>query len=128
LFTASWVADAMCLMASFAAVGARPPWQLAPLAYCAAQLVSFLPVTPGGLGLVEGSLALTLTAGGGGGGAHLLAAVLLYRMFSYWATAPGGAFGYLALRRSRASRLSAVSLPSGSLDRRWQPSTASGSS
>jgi uncharacterized membrane protein YbhN (UPF0104 family) len=107
LFAAAWVADAACLVASFVALGITPPWRLLPLAYCAAQLVSFLPVTPGGLGLVEGSLALTLSAGGGGG-AHLLAGVFLYRVLSYWATAPGGVIGYLMLRRSQRAHHAAA--------------------
>lgn len=99
LFCAAWLADAGCLVAAVVAVGARPAWALVPIAYCAAQLVSFLPITPGGLGLVEGSLTVTLMAGGGGG--PVLAAVLLYRMISYWGTLPFGLLGYMAVRRSR---------------------------
>jgi uncharacterized protein (TIRG00374 family) len=70
-----------------------------PIAYCSAQLVSFLPITPGGLGLVEGSLAVTLT--GSGSAAAVLAAVLLYRTIAYWGTLPFGFLGYLAVRRDR---------------------------
>jgi uncharacterized membrane protein YbhN (UPF0104 family) len=101
LFAASWLADAGCLLAAIHAVGARPEWSVVPAAYCAAQLASFLPVTPGGLGLVEGSLAVTLMAGGGGGSALVLASVLLYRLISYWATFPCGVLGYLLVRRTR---------------------------
>jgi hypothetical protein len=90
-------------VASFLALGVSPPWALLGVAYCGAQLVSFLPVTPGGLGLVEGSLTLTLAVGGAGE-AHVLAAVLLYRLFSYWATAPAGGLAYLSLRRSAGVR------------------------
>lgn len=98
LLALCWLADACCLVSAFLAIGTRPPWSVLLLAYCGAQLVSYLPLTPGGLGLVEGSLALALTAGGVGVG-HVLAAVLLYRMMSYWATLPLGGFGYLSLRR-----------------------------
>jgi|SRR5579884_3753090 len=98
LFVLGWVADAACLVCALLAIGATPPWDGLLLAYCGAQLVSFLPMTPGGLGLVEGSLAITLV-GTGAGAAHVLAAVLLYRAISYWATLPTGAFGYLAIRR-----------------------------
>jgi uncharacterized membrane protein YbhN (UPF0104 family) len=103
LFVLGWVADAACLVSALLAIGATPPWNELLLAYCGAQLASFLPMTPGGLGVVEGTLALTL-AGTGSGAAHVLAAVLLYRAISYWATLPSGAFGYLALRRSAALR------------------------
>lgn len=101
LFAASWLADAGCLVAAIHAVGARPEWSLVPVGYCAAQLVSFLPLTPGGLGLVEGSLAVTLVAGGHGGSALVLASVLLYRLISYWATLPCGVLGYVLVRRTR---------------------------
>jgi uncharacterized membrane protein YbhN (UPF0104 family) len=52
---------------------------------------------------VEGSLAVTLVSTGGRG-VQVLAAVLLYRAMSYWATLPSGACGYLALRRSATVR------------------------
>jgi uncharacterized membrane protein YbhN (UPF0104 family) len=103
LFTGCWLADAGCLVAALQAVAARPAWSVVPLAYCAAQLASFVPITPGGVGLVEGSLAATLLAGTGGA-SRLLAAVLLYRIVSYWATLPCGALGYLAVRRSRQAK------------------------
>lgn len=99
LFCASWAADAGCLLAAVHAVGAHPAWALVPIAYCTAQLVSFLPITPGGLGLVEGSLTVTLMASGGA--AAVLAAVLLYRTITYWGTLPFGLLGYLAVRRDR---------------------------
>jgi uncharacterized protein (TIRG00374 family) len=88
-------------VAAVQAVGARPAWALVPLAYCAAQLVAFLPITPGGFGLVEGSLAVTLAMGGGG--SRVLAAVLLYRIIAYWGTLPFGTIGYLGVRRARAT-------------------------
>jgi uncharacterized membrane protein YbhN (UPF0104 family) len=100
LFVACWLADAGCLVVAMRAVGAAPEWSLLPIAYCAAQLVSFLPVTPGGLGLVEGSLTVALVAGGGSGG-RVLAAVLLYRIVSYWGTLPCGLLGYTVVRRHR---------------------------
>lgn len=101
LFTSSWLADASCLLAALHAVGAHPAWILVPIAYCAAQLVSFLPITPGGLGLVEGSLTVTLMTGGSG--APVLGAVLLYRIISYWGTLPFGLLGYMAVRRARGT-------------------------
>ena len=101
LFLSGWLADAACLAAAFVAVGGTPPWSIFLMAYSAAQLVAFLPITPGGIGLVEGSLTLTLAAGGGTH-AHVLAAVLLYRLISYWGTLPAGTLGYLAVRRNGA--------------------------
>jgi uncharacterized protein (TIRG00374 family) len=70
------------------------------LAYAAGQLVAVLPVTPGGLGIVEGSLTFALVAYGGAR-EQTLAAVLLYRLVSYWGLLPAGALCYLGLRRAR---------------------------
>lgn len=113
LFGISWLSDAACLASGFLAVGATPVWTSVLMAYAAAQLVTFLPVTPGGLGLVEGSLTLALTTGGTGAGG-ILAGVLLYRGISYWATLPAGLAGYLGLRRIGARGPLLPELPDGS--------------
>lgn len=114
VFTAGWLADAACLVAGLHATGAAVPWGLLLLAYCAAQLVSFLPVTPGGLGLVEGSLTFVLLAGGGSGG-RVLAGVLLYRIVSYWGTLPAGGLGYWLVCRNQGPAAEAAAMPSISL-------------
>jgi uncharacterized protein (TIRG00374 family) len=93
-----WAGDCGCLMLSFLAVGAGVPWRGLLLAYGAGQLAAILPITPGGLGVVEGSLTVALVAFGG---AHYstVAAVLLYRLMSFWLVVPVGwaAWGTLAL-------------------------------
>jgi len=86
---AFWFFDAACLVAAFLAVGARVPWRAVPLAYAAGQLAANLPITPGGLGVVEGSLTIALVAYGGGQ-ASTVAAVLVYRLISFWALLPPG--------------------------------------
>ena len=52
-------------MLAFEAVGVDVPWRGVLLAYAAAQLATNLPITPGGLGVVEGSLTVALVAFGG---------------------------------------------------------------
>jgi uncharacterized protein (TIRG00374 family) len=86
---ANWVLDAGCLIVAFLAVGAPIPWRALPLAYSAAQLAANLPITPGGLGVVEGSLTIALVAYGGAR-ASTVAAVLAYRLLSFWAILPTG--------------------------------------
>jgi uncharacterized protein (TIRG00374 family) len=86
---ANWLFDASCLIVAFIAVGASVPWRALFLAYTAAQLATNLPITPGGLGVVEGSLTIALVAYGGGK-AETVAAVLLYRLISFWALLPVG--------------------------------------
>jgi uncharacterized protein (TIRG00374 family) len=63
------------------------------LAYSVGALAANLPLTPGGLGVVEGSMAVALVAFGG----HevpSIAAVVLYRLFSYWLLLPLGAVSH----------------------------------
>jgi uncharacterized protein (TIRG00374 family) len=98
LLTLTWLTDAACLGLAFPAVGAATPVRGLLIAYAAAQLAAALPVTPGGLGVVEGSLTLALVAYGGAGNATL-GAVLLYRILSYWSIMPLGLVSYLFLRR-----------------------------
>jgi uncharacterized protein (TIRG00374 family) len=85
----NWVWDCGCLVAAFLAVGAPVPWRALLLAYGAAQLAANLPITPGGLGVVEGSLTIALVAYGGAE-ASTVAAVLLYRLIAFWALLPAG--------------------------------------
>ena len=79
----SWVFDCMCFAVMFLAIGTTIPWDGLLLAYGAGQLAAALPITPGGLGAVEGSITIALVAFGG---AHVTTvdAVLLYRLVSFW--------------------------------------------
>jgi uncharacterized protein (TIRG00374 family) len=94
----NWVADCGCLTLSFLAVGAGVPWRGLLLAYGAGQLATVLPITPGGLGVVEGSLTVALVTFGGAQDSTV-AAVLLYRLISFWLLLPvgWGSWGALAL-------------------------------
>ncbi len=74
---------------SFLAVGAGVPWRGLLLAYGAGQLAAILPITPGGLGVVEGSLTVALVTFGGAQDSTV-AAVLLYRLISFWLVLPVG--------------------------------------
>jgi uncharacterized protein (TIRG00374 family) len=86
---ANWLLDCGCLALSFLAVGAGVPWKGLLLAYGAGQLAANLPITPGGLGVVEGSLTIALVAFGGAE-TQTVAAVLLYRIISFWGELPVG--------------------------------------
>ncbi len=93
----NWLLDCGCLALSFLAVGAAVPWKGLLLAYGAGQLAANLPITPGGLGVVEGSLTIALVAYGGAAPSTVVA-VLLYRLVSFWlALVVGwGAWAWLA--------------------------------
>jgi len=86
---ANWMLDCGCLALSFVALGVGVPWKGLLLAYGAAQLAVNLPITPGGLGVVEGSLTIALVAFGGPE-TSTVAVVLLYRILSFWVLLPFG--------------------------------------
>ncbi|HLX87959.1 MAG TPA: lysylphosphatidylglycerol synthase transmembrane domain-containing protein [Acidimicrobiales bacterium] len=86
---ANWVLDCGCLALCFLAVGVGIPWKGLLLAYGAGQLAANLPVTPGGLGVVEGSLTIALVAFGGAETSTAVA-VLLYRIVTFWGELPIG--------------------------------------
>lgn len=92
-----WVADVAVLAVAFLALHSTPPWTGLLLAYCAGQIAASVPVTPGGIGVVEGSITLALVAFGGAQ-TITLAAVLLYRLITYWGCIPAGGLTWLVLR------------------------------
>jgi uncharacterized protein (TIRG00374 family) len=104
---ANWGLDCACLACAFAAVGVAVPWRGLILAYGAGQLAANLPITPGGLGVVEGSITIALVAFGGSE-SSTVAAVLLYRIFNFWIPLPVGwvAWATLAVRNRREFRRS----------------------
>ena len=87
-----WAFDLGCLVAALEALGTRPRLGLVVLAFCAAQLLAQIPVTPGGLGFVEAGLAGTLALAGVPGAAAALA-TFAYRLCSYWLQLPLGLVG-----------------------------------
>jgi hypothetical protein len=79
----NWLLDAMVLASAILAIGASVPWRSLLIVYAGGQLLAELPITPGGLGIVEGGLVALLTR------FHLpaasaTAAVLAYRGLSFW--------------------------------------------
>ena len=102
---ANWLWDCLALALSFLAVGAGVPWQGLLLACGAAQLAINIPITPGGLGVVEGSLTIALVAYGGQKEATV-ATVVLYRLISFWGLLAVGwvAWAVLAYQTRRHER------------------------
>lgn len=93
-----WIFDFLSLYAALLAVGARPPLSIALLAYCAAQLLGQLPLTPGGLGVVEAGLTGTLALAAVPAAPAALA-TLAYRLASYWLPLPVGLIAWIWHRR-----------------------------
>jgi uncharacterized membrane protein YbhN (UPF0104 family) len=94
-----WAFDYATLLAALAAVGSQPRPSLVLLAFCAAQILAQIPITPGGLGFVEAGLTATLVAAGINADAAV-AATLLFRLVSFWIPLPiGAAAGWWFRRR-----------------------------
>jgi len=98
-----WAFDYASLLAALAAVGSQPRPALVLLAFCAAQLLTQVPITPGGVGFVEAGLTATLALAGVSPGDAALA-TLAYRLFTYWLPLPLGALGITLHRRWVGSR------------------------
>ena len=79
------------------AVGAHPRPALILLAYAVAGVIGLIPITPGGIGIVEASLAGFLALAGLDG-AEAVLATLAYRLVSYWLPMLAGPIAYGAFR------------------------------
>jgi uncharacterized protein (TIRG00374 family) len=102
-----WVLDYLTLLAALTAVHADPRPSTVLLAFCAAQFLGTLPLTPGGLGFVEAGLTGTLVLAGVPTGAAVVA-TLAYRLVSFWLPIPAGAVaGLLHRRRYGVAEISA---------------------
>jgi uncharacterized membrane protein YbhN (UPF0104 family) len=95
---ANWLTDLLCLYA--AARAFHLPVSLAAIAavYLTVQVVRQVPLTPGGIGVIEVSLLAGLVTAGAGNAAAA-ATVLVYRLLSCWLIIPVGLLCWLALRR-----------------------------
>jgi len=85
----NWLFDAAVLFAALAAMGQTIPVRGVVVAYTLGQLVSAIPILPGGGGTIEATMSGGLILAGGTGGT-VVAAVLLYRIVSAWALVPLG--------------------------------------
>jgi putative heme transporter len=88
-----WAFDYGTLVAALAAVGSQPRPVLVLLAFCGAQVLAQIPITPGGLGFVEAGMTAMLALAGVSGGEAVLA-TFTYRLFSYWLPLPVGLAAY----------------------------------
>ncbi len=107
----NWLFDLACLWASMHAFRHPPGFILLMAAFCLAQVVAALPISPAGLGVVEGALVPVLTSFGTPGSTAVLG-VLTWRLFNYWFPLPTGLIAYLSIvaerRRRRRSASSEV--------------------
>jgi uncharacterized protein (TIRG00374 family) len=78
-------------------------WVEALAAFAFVRLITALPITPGGLGVVEFALSAALVAAGGPR-APVVAATLVYRALTYVLPIPFGLIAYLKWKRGSEAR------------------------
>ncbi len=94
----NWTLDYMVLLVALVAVGAEPRPSLVLLAFAGSAVLGMIPLTPGGLGIVEVGLTVMLVLSGIPGPDATLA-VLAYRLFQFWLPIPAGAVAYFVFKR-----------------------------
>jgi uncharacterized protein (TIRG00374 family) len=94
---ANWLLDASSLWIFLFAFGAHvSPIDLL-VAYGLANVLAVIPITPGGLGVVELTVVSVLSGFGVASGAAT-AGVLCWRLVNFWLPIPFGGAAYLSLR------------------------------
>ncbi len=96
----NWLLDAASLFVFCWAFGPRPPVIGVLVAFGLAQVMAVIPITPGGLGIVEGVLVPTLVGFGMTRNVALLA-VPTYRLAAYWLPIPLGSIMYFTVRKDQ---------------------------
>jgi hypothetical protein len=108
---ANWLLDAASLFVFLLAFGHLENPDGLLVAYGLAYVLAAIPVTPGGLGVVEAVLVPSLVGFGANRGSAIVA-VIGYRLVNFWLPIPLGAGAYLSLRvpsaKGAASRREAL--------------------
>jgi uncharacterized protein (TIRG00374 family) len=94
--TLNWLLDAASLWVFVAAFGVTVGPEALLVAFGVAYVVAAIPITPGGLGVVEAVLTSMLVAFGAPR-AEVLLGVVAYRLVNFWLPIPLGALAYLSL-------------------------------
>lgn len=102
----NWLFDAACLWVFLRSFGNLvSPIDLL-VAYGLANILAAIPITPAGLGVVEGVLIATLV-GFGVPHSQAILAVLAYRLVNFWIPIPIGGVAYASLQWRREAPVSA---------------------
>ena len=99
---ANWLTDLLCFAASARSFGLPVGFAALATIYLGAQVIRQVPLTPGGVGLIETGLLAGLTSAGAGAAAGA-ATVLTYRVLSNWLIVPVGGLAWFGLRRPPAT-------------------------
>ncbi|MDP9232991.1 MAG: YbhN family protein, partial [Actinomycetota bacterium] len=95
--TANWLLDAASLWVFVAAFGFRVGIDGLIVSYGLANVLAAIPITPGGLGVVEAVLTSSLVGFGSPRGVAILG-VIGYRLVNFWLPIPLGGLASVSLR------------------------------
>ncbi len=85
----NWLYDCAVLITCLVALGISVPWRGIFVVYGLTQIAAAIPITPGGLGVVEGTMGALLHAYGVPVD-QAVAGVIVYRIVSFWGLVPIG--------------------------------------
>ena len=94
-----WFGDIFCLYFAFLGFGFRPNLAIVIFAYSVTKILATLSFIPGGLGITEASMSL-IFIGFGMPASTALAAVLIFRLISFWLPIPLGFWSFLSLQKN----------------------------
>jgi uncharacterized membrane protein YbhN (UPF0104 family) len=92
----NWLYDCAVLITCLLALHVAVPWRGIFVVYGLTQVAAALPITPGGIGVVEGTLGALLHAYGVPV-EQAVATVIVYRIVSFWGLVPIGWATWVAL-------------------------------
>ncbi|MBV9666065.1 MAG: flippase-like domain-containing protein [Actinobacteria bacterium] len=98
---ANWALDAASLWVFVAAFGYRILPDGLIVAFGLANVLAAIPLTPGGLGVVEAVLTSSLVGFGAPRGVAILG-VISYRLVNFWLPIPLGGLGYVSLQYDKS--------------------------
>jgi uncharacterized protein (TIRG00374 family) len=99
--TLNWLLDAAALWVFISAYGFQLGLDGLIVSFGLANVAAALPLTPGGLGIVEGILVPTIVGFGAPRGIAVLG-VVSYRLVNFWLPIPIAGLAYISLRGSSA--------------------------
>jgi uncharacterized protein (TIRG00374 family) len=120
LASLNWLADVACFWTFLAAFGHVARIDEVLVAYGLAYVLAAIPISPGGLGIVEATLTASLVGLGNPRGPVALA-VVAYRLVNFWLPIPVGAAAYVSLRTGARRRQPVRTMVRDALDESGSP-------
>jgi hypothetical protein len=109
---ANWLLDIAVLWLFLAAFGYRAPVAGLLVAYGLANVLAAIPLSPGGLGVIEATLIVSIVGFGAPRAAASLG-VATYRLVQFWVPIPAGAAAWVSLGGRRRNAIDSMAQEAG---------------